>query len=378
MYSIISRTSLIVTILLCIILNYPVYAQTGFKFKTIVIDPGHGGEPGAISGSVKEKDIVLKVAKLFGAKIKKEYPHIKVVYTREVDKTVALHARSSLVNDSKADLFVSIHANSAGATSASGTETFIMGYDKSEANMAVAMKENNVVTYEKDYSVKYEGFDPSSVESYIIFSLMQHSYISQSSIFASYLQEEYTNKTGLRNRGVKQAPFLVLWQSATPSVLTEIGFISNYSDRKYITSQKGQDQIAGSLFNAFRKYKNYAEGGAPGGVTVPYKEVEEVVVSSNNTASVGANSVIFTVQVRSSSSVVAINSKNFGVYHSDTKMIKHQGLCKYLVGRSVSYKDALSLQSKLRKYKFKDAFLVAYIGDKRISVKEALSIIEKK
>ncbi len=373
MNNLIYKTTLIAIILFSNNFNFIAKAQTSFKFKTIVIDPGHGGAPGATYGSLKEKDIVLKVALKFGAKIKKHYPSVKVIYTRDKDKAVALHARSTIANNSHADLFVSIHANSAEASSATGTETFIMGYDKNKANMAVAMKENNVVTYEEDYSVKYEGFEPGSVESYIIFSLMQHSYLSQSSLFASYVQDEYTANTKMRNRGVKQAPLLVLWQSATPSVLTEIGFLSNSSDRKYIISQSGQEQIAQSLFNAFKKYKEYTERGdieTPNNTSSSTSKKEEV--SSSSSIKNSDDSVIFMVQIATSSSALTINSKNFGKYYTETKVVKQNSVYKYLVGKLVSYKDALSLQSELKKYRYKDAFVVAYKGGTRVQLKDVV------
>ncbi len=367
-----TRNSALILLLLSVILTpHMSRAQTSFKFQTLVIDPGHGGEPGAIYGSITEESIVLKVAKIFGEKVKSNYPEIEVIYTRQSNKTTPLYSRGATANNAHADLFISIHANSAKSTSASGTETYIMGYDKSAANMEIAKKENSVVTFESDYDVKYEGFDPNSDESYIIFSLMQQSYITQSSLLAAYIQEEYTKNSKLKNRGVKQAPFLVLWQSAMPSVLTEIGFLSNSSDRQYINSASGQEQIAQSLFNAFKRYKEHLEMGEVAADTYTPIASSKTKPSSSQTIE-SNNNVTFYVQVKSSGSAISINSQNFGKYYKDVKSVKEGGLYKYLVGNSLSFKEALSLQSDVRKYMFKDAFVVAYKDGKRTTITDSM------
>ncbi len=239
------------------------------KLKCIVIDPGHGGKhPGAISkvGNIKEKDITLSVALKLGKLIKDNYPDVKVVYTRTNDVYVDLDVRAAIANKNKADLFLSIHCNSAASAEAHGTETFVMGTSKSPGNFDVCKRENSVITVEDNYKAKYEGFNPSSPESYIIFSLLQNTHLEQSLIFASYIQDNFSKGPIKYNRGVKQGGLLVLWKTTMPAVLTEIGFLSNAKDRAVLNSKAKQQEIASALYNAFVKYKEGYEGGESVGI----------------------------------------------------------------------------------------------------------------
>ncbi|MBQ1219694.1 MAG: N-acetylmuramoyl-L-alanine amidase, partial [Bacteroidales bacterium] len=233
-------------------------------FKTVVIDAGHGGkDPGCISANRKyyEKNITLSVALKLGALIKKEYPMVKVIYTRSTDKYVDLSARADIANRNKADLFISIHVNATKATQARGTETFVMGTHKNDANFEVCKMENSVITIEDDYEHKYQGFDPSSAESYIIFSLLQNTHLEQSLMFAQQLQTEYKKGPIYVNRGVKQGGLLVLWKTTMPAVLTELGFMSNPKDLSVLVSSQGQNAFAQRLFNAFKLFKKEYESG---------------------------------------------------------------------------------------------------------------------
>lgn len=234
-----------------------------FNIKKVVIDAGHGGkDPGAVSGNYKEKDITLKVALKLGRKINSKYPDIDIVYTRKTDVFIPLDQRGQIANKANADLFISIHVNSSKNTKASGTETFVMGVAKSTQNLEVAMLENAAITFEEDYSSKYEGYDPKSSESFIIFSLMQYGYLNQSLAIAQLVQNNYSSIVGGQNRGVKQALFLVLWKTAMPSILTEIGFISNAADRALLVSDKGQNDIVDALFSSFIKYNEQLSGNS--------------------------------------------------------------------------------------------------------------------
>lgn len=367
-----------------------IHAQNyeSFKMKTIVIDAGHGGRPGAVVGSYKEKEITLAVALNLGKKIESAFPNINVIYTRTSDVDIELYRRSEIANNAGADLFISIHVNAATSTAATGTETFLMGPDKGSQNMEVAMKENQVVTFESDYKQKYEGFEPNSAESYILFSLMQYSYMSQSSLFASYIQDEYNKATTMPDRGVKQAPFLVLWRTTMPSVLTEIGFLSNAKDRAFVTSKTGQEKIATSIFNAFVRYKNNVEGGAhvsditnipPATAAKPTNSATSNGSSSSNRANytnstTNSSKIEFKIQVLAGSKKTELNSRNFGKYLSQVEVKKEDNLYKYYVVGCKNYKEALSLQIELKLFKYKDAFIVAYQGDKKITVSEALAI----
>lgn len=223
----------------------------------VVIDPGHGGkDSGAVGYGYKEKNIVLSVAKKLGKLIKEKHSGVCVLYTREKDVFIGLQARSDYANKHKASLFISIHANSAAPnTRVRGTETYVLGLEKQGSNLSVAMRENEVILLEKDYKTTYKGFNPKDVESYIMFDMMQEAYLTRSIDMAKFVEQQY-RKSGRSSRGVRQAGLWVLSQSAMPSILTEIGFISNKADANYMGSEAGQDEIAEGLARAFTKFYN--------------------------------------------------------------------------------------------------------------------------
>lgn len=243
---------------------------------TVVIDPGHGGnDPGAVSGGVREKDLVLDVGLRLGKKIRDAYPDVKVIYTRSTDVFIPLYARADIANRNKADLFISLHANWVKESVARGTETFTLGLHKSQENLEVAMKENSVILLEEDYSANYEGFNPDEAESYIMFENMQAEYQTQSIDLAARVQDEFTSNLKLINRGVKQAGFLVLKQSTMPAVLVEMGFISNPAERNFLISAAGKEKVAESVFKAFSTYKK----------TIDSKSIFTLATSAGNTDS---------------------------------------------------------------------------------------------
>lgn len=224
---------------------------------TLVIDPGHGGkDPGAIGRISKEKNINLAVALQLGKLVEQNMPGVKVIYTRQTDKFVALDERANIANRAKADLFISIHVNSTAAKNGpSGTETYTLGMHRAADNLAVAKRENAVITLEANYAEKYEGFDPHSSESYIIFEFMQDVNMASSVAFAKSIQQQFVSTAKRSNRGVYQAGFLVLRQTSMPAVLTELGYINNSAEEQYLNSASGQQALARSLFNAFKAYK---------------------------------------------------------------------------------------------------------------------------
>lgn len=256
----------LVSIFLIIILTCG-YASANGKF-IVVIDAGHGGkDAGAVRGKTKEKDINLAVALNLGQLIENSSKDVKVVYTRKTDVFVDLFKRGDIANKAKANLFISIHVNSteAKSTNVTGVETFILGLNKSAENMRVAQRENEVILLEDNYKQKYENFDPKSPESYIIFEFMTNKYLDQSFEFASIVQSKAKSDAKRSDRGVKQGALIVLHQTASPSVLVELGFINNPSDEKYLTSSIGQRSIASSIFSAFKEYKqsfDKKQGGA--------------------------------------------------------------------------------------------------------------------
>ena len=237
--------------------------KEAYRVRTVVIDPGHGGaKPGAQGSRSWEKNITLSVAKKFGKLIQDNYPDVKVIFTRTTDVDISLAERARIANRNKADLFISIHANSHPTSSPTGVETFVMGLSESRANLEVAKKENADILLEADYKTNkdYAGFDPNSEESYIIFTLTQNAYLEKSLNFAQAIQSQYKNNLRTINRGVKQAELFVLYKTAMPSVLTEIGFISNPTEEAFMLSDEGQAKIAISLFNAFMNFKAAEEG----------------------------------------------------------------------------------------------------------------------
>lgn len=242
------------TFFICVCLSLTVQAYT------LVIDAGHGGkDAGALGQYSKEKDINLAVALAFGKLVEQNLPNIKVVYTRKTDVFVELNERANIANKAKADLFISIHTNSTAAgkkgTTVKGTETYTLGMHKAAENLAVAKRENSVITLESNYEEKYEGFDPKSSESYIIFELMQDKNMEKSVKFAKLMQQQFRNNAKRIDKGVHQAGFLVLRATSMPSALIELGFINNASEEAYLNSKEGKETLARSIYNAFVAFK---------------------------------------------------------------------------------------------------------------------------
>lgn len=249
------RIILISTLLLLVSLNFTIIAADKF---VVVIDAGHGGKDGgAIRGTYKEKEINLKVALALGKLIESNMSDIKVVYTRKSDVFVDLYKRADIANKAKANLFISIHTNSTAAktTTASGADTYILGLARSEENLAVAKRENSVILLEDNYNKRYEGFDPNSPESNIIFEFMTDKYMEQSLQFATNVQSGFSRVAKRVDRGVLQAGFLVLRESGMPSVLIELGFINNPAEAKYLSSSIGQRAMASAIYSGLEKYK---------------------------------------------------------------------------------------------------------------------------
>ena len=223
---------------------------------TVVIDAGHGGHDTGAVGlkmKVKEKNLNLTVAKQLAEKIRTNYPEVNVVLTRDADVFLPLQQRADIANKHHADLFISIHTNAAENRNAQGAETFILGTERMEDNLDVAMRENAVMKLEEDQTV-YQGFDPNSIESYILFELMQNQYMDHSLQFAELVQNQFVGTLQRANRGVRQAAFWVLLKSACPSVLVEMGFLSNAEEEKWLASAEGKTGIVNGIFDAFQKF----------------------------------------------------------------------------------------------------------------------------
>ena len=242
----------VINIVLMCLLCLPIWAD---KQYTVVLDAGHGGkDPGAVGRFSQEKDLNLKLALKVGEQITERYPDVKVVYTRSTDVFIPLQTRADIANKNNADLFLSIHTNSAESKTASGVETFILGTEKMEKNLDVAMRENAVMKLEADYKTTYQGFDPNSIDSYIMFELMQNSYMDQSLQFATQVQKRFVDHLNRDDRGVRQAAFWVLLKTACPSVLFEMGFISNPDEERFLNQDASIAQMANAIVNAFGAY----------------------------------------------------------------------------------------------------------------------------
>lgn len=230
------------------------------KVDVVVIDAGHGGhDPGTHGKFLKEKDIALKIALKLGSYIEKNVPGVKVIYTRKNDTYLALDERAAIANKNKADLFICIHANANPNVKALGTETFVMGLHKDEGNLAIAQRENSVILMDENYEERYEGFNPNSPESYILFTLTQSAYQENSLKFAAKVESQFSDRAGRQSRGVKQAGFVVLWRTTMPSVLIETGFLTNINEEKFLAGEEGQELIASGIYRAFKEYKSEVE-----------------------------------------------------------------------------------------------------------------------
>ena len=256
---------LIALIIVLLVATGSVFSQKKdtYRVHTVVIDPGHGGaKPGAQGKRTQEKTITLAVAKKFGKLIEDNYPDVKVIYTRTSDVDISLAERAHIANHNKADLFISIHANSHPTSTPTGVETFVMGLSESRANLEVAKKENADILLEADYkdNADYKGFDPNAPETYVMLTMFQNAFIDKSLNLAQAIQNQYKQNLKTINRGVKQAELYVLYKTTCPSVLTEIGFISNPDEESFMLSDEGQARIAVCLFNAFMTYKSTEDG----------------------------------------------------------------------------------------------------------------------
>lgn len=358
------------------------------KNFVLVIDPGHGGhDPGAVGRNAREKDIVLSVAKLFGNMVEKNMSDVKVVYTRKTDVFIPLQQRATIANNNKADLFVSIHVNAAKNRTAYGAETFTLGLAKTQANLDVAMKENAVILLEDDYQTTYKGFDPKSIDSYIMFEFMMDTYLDNSILFATNVQNNFVNSAKRFDRGVKQAEFWVLHRTAAPSVLIELGFISNYNEELYLKSTSGQQELALSIYNAFVRYKknhdlksgyNYSDDKS----VVSYEEkssdnqdVNQVESSSVTTSTSQEELPVFKLQIFASSSVLKANDPNIKGL-SEVVYYKEGKFYKYTVGASSDFQSINKLRQDL-KNRFPDAFVIAFYKGQKINTQEALKMINK-
>lgn len=369
----ITRSS-VVLLLVCAIVLQPLVGisqSNHSKINTVVIDAGHGGkDPGAVSKILNEKDVVLSIALKLGTYIEKYFPNVNVIYTRKTDVFIPLDRRSEIANQNKADLFISIHANANDNHSISGTETYTLGLHKTKENLAVAMKENSVMLYEDDYSTKYEGFDPKNPASYIIFNLLQGMNRENSINLAEFTEFQFKTRVGRHSRGVREAGFWVLKQVSMPSILVEVGFVSNPTEANYLKHSENQDYLASAIFRAFRDYKTKVEESS---VVLERKE-ELVCIDTTITTPVinepETNSQLeYCIQIKSSTKQIPLNSAAFNQLENIKERMS-DGVYKYTVGSTDKYKEIVILQKEIRKV-INDCFVVVFYNGERISLSKA-------
>lgn len=347
------------------------------SLTTVVIDPGHGGkDPGAQGKFSLEKDITLKISLKLGKLIEENIPDVKVVYTRTTDVFPALHERAEIANKAEADLFISIHVNSSSNSAPSGTSSHVLGLHRTGENFDVAVRENSVILLEDDYETTYQGFDPSSDESYIIFSLMQNTYLKQSIEFASYVQDQFRDRSKRHDRGVVQQGLLVLARTSMPGVLIETGFISNPEEEKFLMSDYGQDLIASAIYRAFKQYKARIEENSRFTLDLSANQAQEKrPADSSIPDSLPENVIEFRVQIASSRNLIDTSPAEFKG-HADVNVIEQGKWYKYVLGKGMTYHEALQRCTEI-KTDFPDAFVVSLRNEKIIPLSEALLEINR-
>ena len=353
----------------------PITVEAKEREFTVVIDAGHGGkDPGARGVLTQEKHINLAVSLKFGALVKRSHPKVNIIYTRKTDRFIELNERANIANRAKADLFISIHTNAVTrGSSVKGTETFTLGLSRTDENLEVAMRENSAILLEDNYKQTYEGFDPRSSESYIIFEFTQNKHVEQSVSFASEIQKAFVQKKR-GNRGVRQAGLLVLRKTSMPSVLVELGFISNREEERFMRSTAGQNKLADALFRAFSTYKdgydrkqgslNGSVAKAPVKVNSGQNNPPTKQVTTSKTQSSKKGQVIYLVQILTSDKKLPSNSKLLKGY-KNVSVTYEKRLYKYTYGESSDFNTIKQVRRRLVK-DFKDAFIIAYKDGKRV------------
>ncbi|WP_148783441.1 N-acetylmuramoyl-L-alanine amidase family protein [Aquimarina intermedia] len=364
----------VVSVLLVVIgvsLSFTTYNELPNDKKkfVVVLDAGHGGHDSGNRGNgYSEKDIALNVVLRIGEALEKD-DRFKVVYTRKTDKFIELHERGKIANDAKADLFVSVHCNSH-RSQALGTETFVLGLHANDENFNVAKNENSVILLEDNYQANYDGFDPNSPESIIGLTLMQEEYLEQSLTLASFVQNRFKKRLARKSRGVKQAGFVVLHQTYMPSVLIELGFLTNDQEGRYLNSEKGQQEMAASIITSVVDYKESLDAIYNFPETKDFLSSDAAQDSGEKELYEG---VTFKVQIAAGSSDIELKPYNFkgldelSKEHSDA-------IYKYYFGQTSDYKEIQELKNIAVDKGYTSSFVVAFKNEKMIPLAEALKV----
>ena len=386
--------------LFIIFLTFPAVAQKDGKTFKVVIDAGHGGkDPGCLGAYTKEKDVALNIALKTGKLISDNCPNVKVIYTRSTDVFVELYRRAKIANDNHADLFISFHCNASENKTAHGIDTWVMGLHKSDANLAVARAENSAMLKEKNYEQNYGGFNPNSPESAVMFSLYSAAYLNNSILLADKVQKNLIATTHLRDRGVNQAGYWVLWAVSMPSILIEMGFLTNPAEEQYLSNEKNKQGIADAIYRAFVSYYSQVTGN---NVTVPdvvssdnshsesNKKTETHDNSNDNVSDnqsdkkengqetavtdskVNSDGIRFMVQFMALPEKISLNDQRFNGIPNVNRYYEN-GLWKYTAGSEADLQSAKNILAEVKK-KYPDAFVVAFQGENKIPVSEAVKL----
>lgn len=375
------RLTKVIRILFLLIFSFTFSTVEGKDF-VVVIDPGHGGnDAGALGRNTNEKTVNLEVAKRLSKLITSNMDDAKVYMTRENDRFVPLQSRADFANGKHADIFISIHANSVDKkspmrTKVNGAAVYTLGLKRSDTNLSVAMRENAVMKLEPDYSTTYQGFDPSSAESYIIFEMMQHKNLDQSIALAEYVQNQLVRTAGRKNNGVRQAPFWVLVRTSMPAILVELDFICNPTMERFMASSSGQDKLAKAIYNGVEKYRKSTSPSsskkrrAKVTETVEPEKAEEQTTApsrskTDETSSAASSDVvIYKIQFLTAPKQLAKSDKRLKGL-SPVDYYKDGGVLKYTFGDFNSMSEANKELKRVKKL-FPDAFVIKTRDGKRI------------
>lgn len=390
-----------------------------YRIKTIVIDPGHGGhDPGCTGGHAHEKEIVLDIALQLGKSISDYFPHINVIYTRTTDVFIPLYQRAKIANQNKADLFISIHCNSiVNASGVRGSETYVLGLHRAADNLEVAKRENASIYLEDNYQSNYMGYDPNSAETHILMSMFQNAFLEQSISFAEKVEYQIRYGAHGKSRGVKQAGFLVLRETAMPSVLIESGYLSNATDDHYLNTNQGKHQMAQAIFRAFKDYKQEiesADGSNPPAIQqeINYAQNRQQITTPKSAPSTSPNNfsmttrknpgtssiyipalpapsttatttttvdrtstktafpqilpIVYRVQMASGTDLIDTQKAPWNKVNKSIEIRQEGNRYKYLSPSFINIQDAITYRDHLKKIGFSDAFVVTFQGSQRL------------
>ncbi len=396
-----------IILILLLLMSFTAVTYGGEKQFTLVIDAGHGGNDVGAKGSFSyEKNINLKVALAFGRYVEQNCKDVKVIYTRKTDVFVPLHERASIANKNKADVFISIHTNALPAGKiARGFETYTMGMRRSDEKLSAAKRENSVIMIEKDYKEHYEGYDPNSPESTIMFEFINDKNMEQSIELAKYVQNSVCSKVGRENKGVKQDVFLVLRETSMPACLIELGFITTPDEEKFLNNNDNVEKIAKAIYQAFVEYKNKHNNSGSMSSYVPSsddsrndnssssKETsdkeskkkqdtknkekdEKPAKKTGSSKSEVKNQPVFKVQILAVGKELSAGNSQFkGLKNVDS--YKENGLVKYTYGASTDYNEIYRLRKSILD-KFPQAFIIAFKNGDKMDVNQAISEFKSK